>query len=429
MSDPPASAPVPPATSTSIASTPPVRSSSRGSSDSGTASPVSHRQPRNRKPKADGTGGRRGSGTNQPKSEGLANLRSLISEIKDAPATGPTTASSSSRARTAKGGAGAGPVQGLPVSSLNPAARGFTANAGLAPISDLRNEALITPTASSFDLMTGAPFLGPGGHSFAFPPSANAIQLAQQQQQQLLLLQQQQQQQQFQLQQLQAQNLSYVQEQQYAAAQMRAPTPPRFGGPSQGGTNDLLAEQYAIQQQFEQLRLQQESLLARFTDMQVAENAAPRLAQQQGNPAQRRMPPQQQQGPMGSFGQGGMGNFGINGGFGGMSGPATSNLPRGHASRQSTGVRPVPSPSPPPPASAMNQTAVGSGAMSGGFQFPRNGPAPPAAAAGGNGYERYQRDEANAGRQYGHARKESQLGSISGGGWSVRTCSCRLYQR
>lgn len=121
---------------------------------------------------------------------------------------------------------------------MNPAAGGFNPNS-LGPIHDMIDEGLVTPTASRFDLMTGMPASATNGS--------------------------------FQQQQLYHSQRNFV----------FPPPPPQsvppipqipavVGGGGGAGTTELLAEQLAIQQQLENLRLQQESLMARFGDMQAS---------------------------------------------------------------------------------------------------------------------------------------------------------------
>lgn len=141
------------------------------------------------------------------------------------------------------GGGGVGisvtgaPPSNLPPTSLNPAAGGFNPNS-LGPIHDMIDEGLVTPTASRFDLMTG------------MPASATNGSFQHQQQQQLYPSQR-----------------NFVFPPPPPQAVPPIPQIPAVGG---AGTTELLAEQLAIQQQLENLRLQQESLMARFGDMQAS---------------------------------------------------------------------------------------------------------------------------------------------------------------
>ncbi|KAK4050966.1 Translational repressor [Microbotryomycetes sp. JL201] len=239
------------------------------------------------------------------------------------------------------------PVQqaqpGAPPSALNPAAGGFQPGT-LGAIPDMMNEGLVTPTASHFDLMAGIPRSPPvagsqigSQHSFAHLQQDQALASSQQQH----FLQLQQQQQAFQMQQLA--NLNAVN----AASQQR------FGQGNNPNAlvheaNELMAEQLAIQQQLASLRIQQESLLARFGDMQAASlgqinttagvsappgsaASAPAAVSAQGAaPGRHRRgqsSTQQVGGTMGQFGQGGLGNFGTNS----ISGTSTKSHSRRHS--------------------------------------------------------------------------------------------------
>jgi hypothetical protein len=315
------------------------------------------------------------------KSEGLANLENLISELSTTPSTHPTTNAPSSpptttrdrRRKSSSSAAGAAtipkivapppaPLTSLPLlptpsASLNPNAGGFKPNQ-LGVISDIANEGLVTPTASHFDLMTGRvhspgrPIVGAGGgvlpthnsrgsQQFSFPQSPSIIQqhqsMLQQQQQQMQLMQQQQyqlaqaqaqlqyltqdpasiaiaqmqamQQQQQQQQQIQQQQLLQQQHQQQLQLQQQQQLRDQRRYSLVGSNpnlmespGDLMAEQQAIQQQLEALRLQQDSLLTRFTEMQQqqAQNlqTSPRSNHQsQPSLSHRRI----QSGSMGSF--------------------------------------------------------------------------------------------------------------------------------
>ncbi|GAA5825466.1 hypothetical protein JCM11251_006999 [Rhodosporidiobolus azoricus] len=307
-------------------------------------------------------------------SETLSNLKSLISDLREtAPPTGssasaggsPSSGSApASPGRSRQGGhrkntsshagSGAGnippsisappPAPSSGHSTLNPAAGGFLPHlqpqqlggggvggmGSLGPIHDMIDEGLVTPTASRFDLMTGVPlphspplggafpeegagFGGVGGmnaRGFTFPQPQQAQQLLQQQQQQLL---QQHQQQQFQLAQLAGLSAAGAN----PAFGVGAAGGTAFGGASGGGdASELIAEQLAIQQQLAALKVQQESLMARFGDMQAnlvqqaqhggAGTGAPSPQQQQqhrrNQSAQLQQQQQQASGAMGSFG-------------------------------------------------------------------------------------------------------------------------------
>jgi protein SSD1 len=315
-------------------------------------------------------------------SEGLANLKNIISELKDSPSgnassmsslTQPQPTSSPARGRNPSHhhkNASSNSVPSPPSitaplsvpssSTLNPNAGGFHPGT-LGPIHDMMDEGLITPTASHFDLMTGlprSPPLGTGAfgrqqaftdfatlgqgelpeeipgfggvagmnqRAFAFPQTQQS--LAQQQH----FLQLQQQQQAFQMQQLA--NIGY------GAGGVQSGGggggAPRFSQqPGVNDATDLIAEQLAIQQQLANLRIQQENLLARFGDMQAGGAAAETTTPRMGLGQQHRRV-QSQQSAMGSFGQG-MGTFGQGGSFGGVS--STSSLPKGHGRRHSVTV-------------------------------------------------------------------------------------------
>ncbi|KAL8290404.1 hypothetical protein RQP46_002662 [Phenoliferia psychrophenolica] len=341
-------------------------------------------------------------------------------------------------------------------STLNPNAGGFHPGS-LGSISDMMDEGLITPTASSFDLMTGLPrsFNGTGGfrgapswggatggglapsadhlpedvpgfggvaggnaRAFAFPPPNPALQ--QQQQAMQMLQQQHAQQQQFQM---------------YQLAQLQGFNPAAAMSTGGGNAAELIAEQLAIQQQLENLRLQQESLLARFGDMQ-AQTTSPNLGQQEplsprssmhnasqslgGNQAgHRRIQSHQQSGMMGSFGQG-MGSFGgssTGNPFSGAQGPPTSNLPKGHGRRHSVNV--------------VNKSANGqpqpqqSQGLGNAFQFPNVG--------SGQTRQDQQLGEAEfaasgGGSNFRHSHHRTQSGSISSlGGWSLNNNNNQMH--
>ncbi|GAA5893856.1 hypothetical protein JCM6882_003112 [Rhodosporidiobolus microsporus] len=468
-----------------------------------------------------GGGGRRGSGgaQGQQKKEGspvsggasvpsetLSNLKNLISDLRDTPSTGsgPSSGSSApaSPARNRQGGHRKNPSSGpdrsgnVPPSisapppalsaghsTLNPTAGGFHPHLGgggggmssLGPIHDMIDEGLVTPTASRFDLMTGVPlphspplgtafpeevpgFGGVAGmnpRAFAFPQHQ-----AQQQQAQQLLQQQQ-------------QLLQQHQQQQFQLAQLAGLSNPAatfggagsFGGATaagagaQGEASELIAEQLAIQQQLAALKLQQESLMARFGDMQanlVAAASGPQLQQQQqqqqaagGGTGQHRrvqsaqLQQQQQQasGAMGSFGlgasAGGAGAFqqAIAGVQQQAAMPGSPQQQKGgaHGRRQSAQMGKTPSPGPggEPGLNGGARNGAGGGGGGGGFgsgfSFPpkpqghqstpsRSGEDDFGGGAGwggdspqqGRGFERGQ----------GHNRRQS--GSVSSlGGWSM----------
>lgn len=465
-----------------------ARSSSRNKDAAKT--PANQSGSHQRKTIGRGGGGRRGShgaatavkkdkdGATPPPttSDGLNNLKNLISELKDAPASSvPTShspAASPSRSKAVPHRKNsAGTLTNTPTivappppssSTLNPNAGGFQPTM-LGSISDMMDEGLITPTASQFDLMTGLPrnhvggfrnpppqFVGqtselpeevPGfggvagmnARAFSFPPAS--------QQQQHFLLQQQQQhaQQQFQIQQMTNMGLGVA----------GAPT-------GAGGTAaELVQEQMNIQAQLETLRVAQENLLQRFGDMQMAGGdgvASPLLGsgQQQVPQGHRRGSSQQVGGAMGSFGQGSMGSFG-QGGFG-TGGVGTGNLPKGHGRRHSVNVGHSKSPSvsnttftspsigaspsmssqsafSPP----MNQTMsppMGFGSFGGGFQFPPNG------SQQGQGHHHRgslggESDFGPSGQgngSFGHHRRQSGSMSSNAGGWSSSTSACFLFR-
>lgn len=393
-------------------------------------------------------------------SEGLDNLKNIIASLKDgSPAAAASPSSSPSRARnnpaqhhrkTASGSTTSTPTIVAPptssapagLSTLNPKAGGFHPNT-LGPISDMMDEGLITPTASGFDLMTGRPVPGGGvggfrgqgftdfstlgagelpeeipgfggvaglnSRAFAFPQTPQSLT----QQQQFLQLQQQQQQQQFQLQQLAA--MGYGAD---AAA-------PRFQQSSSGGSSatELMAEQMAIQQQLENLRIQQENLLVRFGEMSVGGAPASTTSSPvQPSPTQghRRIQSQQVGGMMGSFGQGGMGNFGAQ---------SAPSLPKGHGRRHSVNV--------------VKSTPPGhssSSSLSGMNVFAGNGGAAPAAGFGlGPGFQ-FPNNGAQQGQQenefgppptrnFGHTRNTSGSMSSMSGGWSMSAFPPSLVRR
>lgn len=414
--------------------------------------------------KGSGRGGRRGSqsgasakkdassGTSSPTtstaapSEGLSNLKHLISELKDSPTN--NGSASPSHARTKSGGPRSTPSgsgnnpsisiaqapsfptsSGSSTSTLNPNAGGFQPGT-LVPISDMMDEGLITPTASGFDLMTGLPRTPGLGGNFSFPPVAQPSNYAQQQQLQHLQAQQQAQAQQFQLQHLAYQPLS--------------PT---------SDANEMIAEQLAIQQQLESLRIQQASLLTRFTDMQQAQAAGlpstsateqARQAQQAGH---RRIQSHQVGGVMGSFGQG-VGGFGQSGFGSGImlgTGSASTGSSKGHGRRHSVNVlNKSPSTSSSVSISSTQGTSgsaalpmgmspfgapmvshssisgpgsidAGGSGLRGSFQFPNAG------GARNAGVEDYAQGNMGGGNgpnsgAFGHGRRGSSISSMSGWG-------------
>lgn len=446
-------------TTTPAAPSSPARSAKGGSAKPGNKPKAKvEGEEKEKKSGGGGRGGGRGGSTSSKKdaappaaapSEGLSNLQSMIASLKDDPlaagtASPPRSTSSPSTGRpkggshrkTASGNANTPtinvppPQSSLPPSNLNPYAGGFLPGT-LGPISDMRDEALITPTASQFDLMTGrprgvvgeqefvdydslangaeipgfGPVAGMAASSFNFPQSQQSI--AQQQH----FLQIQQQQQQFQMQ------------QQLAALQyggiggMQAAANQRFQQSEVSQTNDLIAEQLAIQQQLESLRLQQENLLLRFGDMQNASLLASSPILTQNLSTHRRVPSAQSSaGTMGSFGQG-LSNFAPQGGS-----PSASNLPRGHgrrnsvnaAERGSFGSPSYTAPSPAVSNSSAFSPAMGHGSspsmggFNGGFQFPNNG------GQRQDGESDLQRNNSGG----GHIRRQSGS-NASLGGWSM----------
>lgn len=238
------------------------------------------------------------------KSEGLTNLKNLINELSSTTSStgsvnqvtsSPTrdrrnrtkSSSSPSKSHSTLGPSptivAPPPSSTLGPNTLNPNAGGFQPSQ-LGVLHDFANEGLITPTASHFDLMTGRlnspgrPVVGGGGvarnreeqsnsnsqrNQFAFPQSPNQSQSSQ--------LQSQDYQQSSSSQgpyhndpasiaiaQMQAMQSHHQQRYSIDASTVNQDTP-----------GELLAEQLAIQQQLEALRVQQESLLSRFTDMQL----------------------------------------------------------------------------------------------------------------------------------------------------------------
>ncbi|GAA5864874.1 hypothetical protein JCM3774_004257 [Rhodotorula dairenensis] len=303
----------------------------------------------------------------------------------------------------------------LPPSNLNPTAGGFNPNS-LGPIHDMIDEGLVTPTASRFDLMTGMPASATNG----------SFQHQQQQQQ------------------------HYHNPQRNFVFPPPQPVPPIPQIPAVGagaGTTDLLAEQLAIQQQLENLRLQQESLMARFGDMQAslvahttqAASLPPPVSQAPVQTHHRRLsstsatqPQPQPTGAMGSFGiptSAGPPPAGVAQSAGSMfghqkqvsqsMGPTSGGVPLGHGRRHSV------------------QTSGGAAnGLGSGFQFPPRGPSAnqqqqqqQQQSYGQQQQSRFVDDEGGfygggvgndnlsaAGRTLGHQRRTS--GSMSSlGGW------------
>ncbi|GAA5874465.1 hypothetical protein JCM8547_007369 [Rhodosporidiobolus lusitaniae] len=424
-----------------------------------------------------------------PPSEALSNLKNLISDLRDSPASSPGGGGSApssparNRDRSSHRKNASGPVppsisappsssslggaHGHGHSNLNPTAGGFQPNT-LGAIFDMADEGLVTPTASRFDLMTGAPILSPSHPDFAnqqqqqggFPSAGGGFAFPQQQQAQVQaqLLQQQQflqQQQQFQLAQLAGLNPQFAAS--LAAGQMPSSLP-QLGG---GEASDLIAEQLAIQQQLASLKLQQENLLARFGDMQAALSSSsstsiastPSLPPPSGPSGQHRRVQSGQPGIGGGGGgyghqkqpSGQMGQFqfgGAGGAFGqaigavqaqaqqgGQQGsPGGAGLPKGHGRRHSvqTGKQPPSSSGP-----ASNGNGAGQGGFGSGFSFP---PKPPgqddvvgvnSSSSGISGHGGWGVRDLNSespqqqrGFQGGHNRRQS--GSMASlGGWSM----------
>jgi protein SSD1 len=280
----------------------------------------------------------------------------------------------------------------------------------------MMDEGLITPTASRFDLMTGLPNSPPlqGGNGFAqqqqqntslfedtspfrgggggFNPNASPTFANNNQQ---LLQLQAQQQQQFDLQRQIAQLGGAVNSAAGVggfAAQM--------GSNNQANANDLIAEQMAIQQQLANLKLQQESLMARFGDMQA--NLAQVTNQQQettttspriGSQAQgqhRRIPSAPQTQPTGMMGQFGQGTGGVGAGT------------KAHARRVSvntTSASSSPNPSQSPPMGSNPRG--GFSGSSGGFTFG-------GASSGGAGGSNQQQQQSQGGFTFPPNREQQQ---------------------
>ncbi|GAA5855311.1 hypothetical protein JCM3766R1_001190, partial [Sporobolomyces carnicolor] len=432
-------------------------------------------------------------------SENLSNINKLLNEVRDSSSNSsspanpgsqsPTGSPSRSRGTSSTGAGGSHRKNAsghsiqlppainapLPPSSsgqnsynnnLNPNAGGFLPGT-LGPIHDMMDEGLITPTASRFDLMTGlpnspplhqyqqqqntntslfedpSPFRGGGGGFHASPASHNQFAQIQAQQQQH---------QQFDLQQRQV------------MAQLDGGNPGGFavaaaaaaGASNSASANELIAEQMAIQQQLASLKLQQESLMARFGDMQAnlaqvtnqqqqqqdVANAAttttsPRIGSQAGGQQHRRIPSAANQptGTMGQFGQGGLVGTGMIGGGGaGGGGKAT------HARRVSVNTNtnsatssPNPAQSQSPPIGSNSRGgfsgssggftfgggsgAAGGGGGGGGFTFPANRQQQRSDEGGDFGTWGENSPGQGQGRSMGHHRKQS--GSVSSlGGWT-----------
>ncbi|GAA5906681.1 mRNA-binding translational repressor SSD1 [Sporobolomyces salmoneus] len=440
-----------------------------------------------------GAGQRRGSQETTSRKEGttsenLSNINKLLNEMKDSTSNSsspnnpasqsppPSATDSSSRSRGPSANAAghrkntSGHSIQLPpainapppssnsnqnphmgAANLNPNAGGFLPGT-LGPIHDMMDEGLITPTASRFDLMTGlpnspplqgngfahqntslfedpSPFRGGGG---GFNPTSSPTFSNNQQYLQL----QAQQQQQFDL--------------QRQIAQLGGAMNNTNGGAGVGGfvgqmgsnvnpanANDLIAEQMAIQQQLANLKLQQESLMARFGDMQAnlaqvtnaqpdSLNNSPRIGSSQAQASQgqhRRIPSNQQSQPTGAMGQFGQGVGGV--GFGGVGGAGTKSHARRVSVNTTTSANSSPNLSQSPPIGSNPRG--GFAGSSGGFTF---GGAASNAAGGGGGNRLQQRSEdgefggwgesslnQSQGRSMGHHRKQS--GSVSSlGGWT-----------
>ncbi|BGP50054.1 Translational repressor [Rhodotorula kratochvilovae] len=444
------------------------RSTSRGADNNGDASPTGERKPQQQGGQRQGSGGggqqhgrrasrgggqqggqRRGSGGAQSgqqqqqqkgaqTSESLSNLKNLISDMREGGPAAPNQGSpSSSPARTRgpahRKSASSGPVPPsisappptqqlntapLGASTLNPNAGGFHPGS-LGVINDM-NEGLVTPTASRFDLMTNQPYSPPlgGAHPAELASFGGAAALNQR----AFAFPQSPQQQQAQAQ-AQAQALA-LQQQQFQLAQLAAGMSP--AGLALGAGNEaseLIAEQLAIQQQLATLKLQQESLMARFGDMQASLLHQPpaQLPPPSGPSGQHRRVSSASAGPGGAAGHqrqpsGAMGQFTFPAPVAG--GESPSQLPKGHGRRHSvqTGAKGSPS------GVGATPPGAGAGAPFGGFQFPPRAPAQgtPQRFGGGGFEDEYGSgaDSPSQGRQMGHQRRQS--GSVSSlGGWSM----------
>ncbi|GAA5940477.1 uncharacterized protein JCM15063_002340 [Sporobolomyces koalae] len=416
-------------------------------------------------------------------SDNLNNINKLLNEMKDSSASSspanpasqsPTGSPSRSRGsstgiahrKNASGHSIAVPptINAPPPSvssNLNPQATGgLNPNAGgflpgsLGPIHDMMDEGLITPTASRFDLMTGLPNSPPINGGTGFPPPLSQSRQQQQQNTSLFedaapfngtfsstspsfanqpnLAQQQQ------FLQLQAQQQFDLQRQ---LAQLGVSNPLAAGGAGglgvggfaaqmagSTGATELIAEQIAIQQQLASLQLQQESLMARFGDMQAnlaqasqqEANASPRIGSLNQSQTQhhRRLSSSASQSAQSS---GMMGQFGQAGQFG-QPPQVQQQQGKSHARRVSVNA-PTQAQSPPLGANSRG----GFAGSSGGFTFGSGGGAQQNSGAfkqrssedTDNSVGGWREDAAagQAGRTMGHHRKQS--GSVSSlGGWT-----------
>lgn len=351
-----------------------------------------------------------------------------------------------------------------PHSALNPNAGGFLPGT-LGPIHDMMDEGLITPTASRFDLMTGlpnspnngngfplpqqqqqntslfedpSPFRGGGGGftvNAVSPTSAFPAQQSLQQQQQYLQMQAQQQ---FELQRQLAQLGGSV-----GGGNGVGGFAAQMGGGSNGANaTELIAEQMAIQQQLASLKLQQESLMARFGDMQANlvqvtqqqgqdSSTSPRIGSTGSQNQHRRVPSNQGSGAMGQFGQGGQ--------FGQPIQPQPQVGKQAHARRISvpTTAGPPSSQSQSPPigsnsrggfagstggftfgsSGGQGQSQNQSQNQQGGFTFPPNNRSQQQQRNDEVEYGGWGENSPGQGRGGGHHRKQS--GSVSSlGGWT-----------
>ncbi|POY69979.1 hypothetical protein BMF94_7023 [Rhodotorula taiwanensis] len=336
------------------------------------------------------SGGQSGQQQQQPQQQQQGARRSSPVETRDqSPASGRNASAQGHRKSGSFGGSAnaappPAPLGSIPAvggASLNPTAGGFNPNS-LGPIHDMIDEGLVTPTASRFDLMTGMPAGSQGGYqpqqqayqhhapqrNFVFPPPA-------------------------------APPIPQV-----PMAGLAAPV-------SAAGTTELLAEQLAIQQQLENLRLQQESLMARFGDMQaslVGQTGQPGQPQPQVSQAPYQAPTSAQQthhrrlsstsvaqpqptGAMGSFGMpyqspasAGIASGSQAGGspYGHQKQTSLSGgVPLGHGRRHSV------------------QTQGATSGLGGGFQFPPRGP--------GAGQQQQQQQQQNQ-SPYGQQQSQQQ---------------------
>jgi len=325
------------------------------------------------------------------------------------------------------------------------------------------DEGLITPTASRFDLMTGlpnspnngngfplpqqqqqntslfedpSPFRGGGGGftvNAVSPTSAFPAQQSLQQQQQYLQLQAQQQ---FELQRQLAQLGGVVGGGGNGVGGFAA----QMGASNGSNATELIAEQMAIQQQLASLKLQQESLMARFGDMQAnlvqvtqQQETSPRIGSTGSQNQHRRIPSNQGSGAMGQFGQGGQ--------FGQPIQPQVQTQQGGkqaHARRISvptTAGPPSQSQSPPIGSNSRGGFAGSTGGFTfgssgggqnqnqnqnqqqGGFTFPPNNRSQQQQRNDEVEYGGWGENSPGQGRGGGHHRKQS--GSVSSlGGWT-----------